>query len=751
MDDLITRRDQIHEWMQYQEWEKVDDAWWSVMDSLPLPLEFHEPLVARLVRRKFFDQLKNLYGLLFEEMHDRGFHADVVDIVRMILRWKPPDVEFVREPLRRALLGVHNDRPAERIRKYFEVCGLNDPNVRMHVALARFETLVGVSRGQVFRHPRWGLGVVSRLDPDTEKVEIDFAGKSGQVFTIQGVQEFLQAIPTDSFVAEMVRNAEGLRRRLDEDPVEMTKFALRSFDGRLKVSDFKKILLEGALDEAGWRSWWGRARDAIRIDPWIDMEGQASRLELILRAEPRSFTEEAMTALRGAENTEALHETLREISRHQDEAPLTAEQKAEVEAILRGRLAAAPANDAVTRLAIGYIWKEFPAVAPGNPEACGWDERALLGADKDADTIVKRILGLPILDLQTTACEGVRRHCPDTWADRLGRLLPESSSRLAAHIERMFTASGQQAARARAIDAVLSYPERNPDLFLWAIRNVFDGAFAGVAEGLPKVGMLLELLDVLEEQYTLQESGGKAAAAEARALVVRFRGFMNDTNHKYVRLAVKECSLEEARTLLSRIRLNSGLSHMTKDECEMIIFSTHPDLKRQSRAEVEEETRKPSYHYCTREALEAVRIRLGHILNVEIPENSRQIGLARDHGDLRENAEYHAAKERQKLLHEQAGELNDLIGRAKVIEAEHVKTDSVGFGTRLKARDCDTNEIVMFTILGMWEAKPAENILSYMTPMGQAFMGKKCGEHAEIGSASGVKRDLEILEIEKAI
>ncbi len=748
MEDVMERRDQIHEWMKLQEWEPVEEAWMEVLETVPQGIAFHEPLVGRLVRRKFFDKLESLYGLLLEDLNEKGLHEEAVELVRLILRLKP-DAEFVLPALREALRQIHSDRPKERLDRFFELSGLSAPSARIVKTLEKFEELVGVSRGNVFRHSRWGLGKVVDLDADTGKVTIDFAGKKGQTFTIDGVREFLQAIAPDHIVSALVRDAEGVRRRMEEDPADAVKFALRSYNGRLAVADLKKIVLEGLMDESGWRKWWEKARDAVRLDPWVEMEGVGARAELRLRTEARSFAEEVLTSLRETESTTGLRDSLRELRRHQDEAELTEEQEVAVGRTLKRRLEELPAEDTVSRLEIGYLFEEFSDVVLGSLAPEEWDEGELLGG-KSAGELVKRVQEIPVFEHQVRACEGIRCLYPDQWAVVFGQTIPPSPPRLASWLEKTLADAGEEKARHAGLDEVLSHPSRNPDTFIWVVRQVLDETWTNVAEGVPRAVMFSDILTLLEDQYTEFDRSGKKND-EARGVVSKLRTFVNEANHKYVRKVAKECSLEEARRLLSQVHLNSGLSHQAKEGCESILISNHPDLKRQTRAEVEEEAKKPSFHYTTKESLEAKRARLSHILNVEVPENSRQIGIARDHGDLSENAEYHAAKDRQKLLHQQAEELNDLISRARVIEPVQVKTDAVGFGTRFRARDKASGEEKTFTILGLWEAQPEQGVLSYLTPLGGAFLNAKAGQTVEVTTNDGAQHRYEILEIERAI
>ena len=119
---------------------------------------------------------------------------------------------------------------------------------------------------------------------------------------------------------------------------------------------------------------------------------------------------------------------------------------------------------------------------------------------------------------------------------------------------------------------------------------------------------------------------------------------------------------------------------------------------------------------------------LDHILHVEIPENAKEIGDARDLGDLKENAEYIAAKEKQAQLAITASKLQDEIDRAQIFDPTTITTARVSFGTTVSLKNNNTNENEEFTILGPWESDPENKIISYMSPFGNAILNSKEGE-----------------------
>jgi transcription elongation factor GreA len=119
---------------------------------------------------------------------------------------------------------------------------------------------------------------------------------------------------------------------------------------------------------------------------------------------------------------------------------------------------------------------------------------------------------------------------------------------------------------------------------------------------------------------------------------------------------------------------------------------------------------------------------LKHLLEVEVPNNSKEIGAAMQKGDLRENAEYKAALEKQELLNATCIKLQDEIRNAQIFDENSIDTESVSFGTRVKLTNLKSNNIEEYTILGPWESNPNQNIISYLSPLGAEIYNHRVEE-----------------------
>lgn len=148
----------------------------------------------------------------------------------------------------------------------------------------------------------------------------------------------------------------------------------------------------------------------------------------------------------------------------------------------------------------------------------------------------------------------------------------------------------------------------------------------------------------------------------------------------------------------------------------------------------------------TPEGKEKIAEELNHMKKVERPKVIQEIATAREHGDLSENAEYHAAREKQSLLEGRILQFEDVLSRAEVIDAKQFSTDKVIFGMKVTVFDESTDKEKVYRIVGELESDIEKGQLSVSSPIAKALIGKKVGDVASVQVPGGTK-DLEIVKI----
>ena len=146
--------------------------------------------------------------------------------------------------------------------------------------------------------------------------------------------------------------------------------------------------------------------------------------------------------------------------------------------------------------------------------------------------------------------------------------------------------------------------------------------------------------------------------------------------------------------------------------------------------------------------LNNLKTELENLKNIQRPKIVQAIAEARSHGDLKENAEYHAAKEQQALIESRVIAINDLIARANVIDVTKIDNDEkVIFGSTVKVQDLNTNKNISYRLVGQDEADISKNLIFYKSPIGKALIGKNKGDMISVATPSG-ERSFEILDVE---
>ncbi len=148
----------------------------------------------------------------------------------------------------------------------------------------------------------------------------------------------------------------------------------------------------------------------------------------------------------------------------------------------------------------------------------------------------------------------------------------------------------------------------------------------------------------------------------------------------------------------------------------------------------------------TKQGYEVLKKEFQKLKTIDRPENIKAIEVARAHGDLSENAEYHAAKERQSFLEGRIGEIGYKLGNAKIIDPATVPKDVVRFANRVLLENLDSEEEIEYMIVGPDEADIKQGKISVSSPVGLALLGKRPGDEAVV-QAPGGKRVYEIIDI----
>ena len=148
----------------------------------------------------------------------------------------------------------------------------------------------------------------------------------------------------------------------------------------------------------------------------------------------------------------------------------------------------------------------------------------------------------------------------------------------------------------------------------------------------------------------------------------------------------------------------------------------------------------------TKQGFERLKSELENLKNIERPKIISAIATAREHGDLKENAEYHSAKDKQGFIEAQISDLEDKFSRAEIVDVSQLSGTKVHFGATVKLENLDSGKIVSYKIVSEFEANIDEGLISAISPVARALIGKEIGAEVEIKTPGG-EINYEILEV----
>ncbi|KPL12962.1 hypothetical protein AMJ85_00735 [candidate division BRC1 bacterium SM23_51] len=721
--------------------DDLEEKWLELAEAPPGELRFYDSMARALLKNDARERLAELFSLMAGAMVKKGQAAQAVELVRTAWRYAP-DLGALGEAAVEALAVLHGDRP--NFKNFVRTAGL-EQRADLLRALQRFEQFVYCDEGEVFEHQTFGIGIVETIEPERRRAAIRFADKAPKEFTLEGIRDYLEKIERGSFRAERLRDAEALKRQAFEAPGEFVRFVLKDYPDGLAQVDFKNLLLDGLLSRDEWDKWWAANRKAMRRDSHIDW-GRGPRGLMRLRSEPKTYYEAVAEEFRESESTAARFALIAELAKHIEEEPAPKGLAHQLIEILQSEWESLAEDDLAERLERIYAARELARLFRAIELPGAFDETALLSQTDDP---ARLILSLSLHDLQCRAVETLTAADAGRATEVCAQMLPDAPPRFAQWLVERLIAQGKSAAAAGAYEQLLHAPRRNPEAFLWAVRQFFDGKCAALSAEVAPHEIIRVLAEFVKELRN-QIEHGVANASALRGLQAKMKNLLAEDHYAILRQAIAPLPAAEVQTLCRLFESHAAFPDSYLASLRHAVQKARPDLEEATGA-TDRVDLDDSTLYVTVESLRRRRSELEHLRTVEIPKNSREIGEAAALGDLSENAEYEAARHRQHLLFKRAEELEDETRRARAIDPAWVRTDCIWVGTRFEARNVRTGETETYAILGAWDSRPEEKVLSYLTPSAAQFLHKRVGERVLVERPNSESAEYEILRIENAL
>lgn len=579
------------------------------------------------------------------------------------------------------------------------------------------EQLEELKPGTYCLHKSWGFGRVAEWNLLLNQIVIDFVGKKGHPMQLQYAAENLTPLAAGHFLARKATDLPAIKSLIKEDAPAIVRNILESLGGKATVQQISEWLVGDVFNEAEWKRWWESTKKLLKKEGSFLIPSKKNE-PIQVRATPVSHADELIEFFNQArqpkEQAAALdqivkfYQEFKEPEKQLQPIVATAEnaaarhQKTHPEFTFELVIAREDLIERVPQLKTTHIGLTLPKLIAEE------EKRLMSILPKLSAAKEKRVLqALP-------AALGER------WTVRALQLMQASHGRMVAQIPRVLGEAGQHAELRTMLERSIREHSATSDMLIW-----LSGERERWGE-LITPALLGAILSAMEREQHISPTRGSRLQ----------RLLMED--RQLIGAMFTGADIGDARDAMRKLLLSPLFDELTKRSLLARIVKLYPGLEGMiTGAQAEEKSEALVVSWSS---LEKRRAEFEELVNKKIPENSKEIGVARSYGDLRENFEFKAAKQMQAVLMRRKVELESMLDRARGTAFANPDTSRVSIGTVVTLRESETKNEETYTILGAWDGDPECHIISYQTAIGQALLSHKLGEVVTLNSDHGSGR-----------
>ena len=582
------------------------------------------------------------------------------------------------------------------------------------------EPLTRLADGGCCTHRSWGFGKIKTVDTVFARFTIDFAGKPGHTMDLAFAAETLKPIPKDHILARKTNDLEAVRQ-MAAHHLDLIKQVLNSFGGRATADQIQQVLVPDVIRD-DWRKWWETAKREMKKDGHFIVPTKKTE-PVVFQAQETSLQDRVLGDFRTAKGLRARILVVAEVLKMAPDLPDKAAAAGEIITALNADIASHQRTQPAVALEAVFSRDELREVA-GLPPASDEITDAQIWL-QDGIKFGQVLEQIPAAK-HHRALESFKVSNPDHWPEMVRGALTASSSKLCRELASLLIQGGKMDLLKETLARLISQHTAGSELLLWLGRDRND-SFADILG--PEV--FRAMLTAMERDHFNEKRSN------------RLREFILDDQELLGELTAS-ADIEVIKDLTRALQLSTVFDDMDKRSLLARLVKAHPAIQALITGE---QTKQDSALLVSWDSLERRRLEYQDLVQKKIPANSKEIAIARSYGDLRENHEFKAAKEMQKVLMRQKQELEAQLMRARGTDFSNTTTDAVNIGSIVVATDLGTNQQETFTILGAWDSDPDKGIISYLSPVGAALLNHKPGEEVEF-EFQGAKHRHRIEKIE---
>ena len=737
----------LHRYINKGVFVNVKEIWEKLLDYCPRDIEFFLHVQKKVAKNISEDKAIDLLTIVYNSYKERNVDT-AIGILKIVLQYDERNISARRE-----ITECYKRKYAShsQLEDYIRVSNLSQNFRNVHEAIAAFEKHIAFDKGNYVFHRTWGVGRIAGIEGDD--IRIDFAKKRNHTMSLKMAVEALQTLSKEHiWVLRATWKREKLLEKIKDDIIWALKTVIKSFGNSCDLKRIKAELCPGVLTEKEWTSWSSKAREILRTDPGFGVSPDNIDI-FTVRDHPISVSEKLYNEFKAERNFYHRVSLIRSFA-NQDYSEDDVEYLAEMFSYF-GSFLKTSNQSGEQAIASCLLIKEFSGKYPAqvkemtdsHPQFAAYQQANFAEMFKGITDLSGLYYSLKDSTLKKELIRQIRNVYG--WADIYVQLFPRIiDSAIIEELEK----DNEEKLSAMTADCFERYRERR-EAVVWlykahaeakgkvkdlsAIADPSDAELKAKARAEGRVRwydaanvsrerqiiVLIHLLDI-----TFRDIENQRETVEARKINKHVYNilFKDGVLARFVEVSERD-TVTRIYSFISDLK---NLDPQDKINLRSRIQDRFPDFKFAESVE----KRVSQGLTVTKAMYEEKQRQLVHIMDVEVPANSREIEDARQHGDLKENAEYISAKEKQAQLNTMAERLQEEIDRAQIFDPVMIDTSRVSFGTIAVLKNEGNSKTERYTILGPWESDLENRVISYQTPFGKAMINKVAGDRFQFTS-----------------
>ena len=691
------------------------EIWTKLVQLIPEEIDFFQNLRRKISKQMGDIKTTNLMQELYNYYKDNKKWDTAILILKQNLEIDPKDT-WARKEITDCFRGKYASH--SHLDDYIRSSNLTQSYRNVFEAINDFEKHIAFDKGGFVFHRNWGVGIIKNLDNDTLTINFGNAGGIREIKLAMAVtalkpltKDHIWVLKALNYVKEDGKKV-PLAEKIKKDKEWALKTIIKSFDNNCDFKRIKAELVPSILTPGEWTSWNTTAKKILESNPIFDVnpnditmytvhDGNITPVEKLANEfkAQKAFFARADILMKFFDNPDM---------------DRSSESFAEMYSYFTGYL------KNISKVS-EQVLASYLLVRRISAE----DSQFAFPIKETFADIYKRLenpreIFTELKDSKHTHFKEDFLECikmlPD-WNEQYIRLFPTvlDMKLIDQLIKNGFTADVQKLAKT-SFEIYKDY--RETVLFFFEKCQDFDWFKAA---DIPYEKQLITLINIMELTFRginnhVNTTENKKINKKATDLL-----FENDTIFTYM-FSKDETTVKKMYTLIDDI---SDIDADKKSTARNKILEKYPDFKFRVS---EEKTSQPKGMIVTAKKLAEKKAEIDNIKNVELEKNKVELADAKAKGDLKENAEYQAAKEAKHQLEMRLSKLQEELSRAVIFDPTTSTTAVISFATVVTLHDNIENKDEEYTILGPWESDPDNNIISYMSPFGDAILDKKVGD-----------------------